>query len=317
MGICLSIIIPVFNAAAYFSDCMDSILKSQGVENVEILIIDDGSTDGSDRIADDYSNKYSNIRVIHHTNAGPSKARNLGLMESSGNYVFFCDADDLVNPDLLSKVIEISKTEESDIILWDSDLIDSDGSLIKRDDIYRYQHIGLGSDDVTLTGNQVMKQQVIAHGDYVATVWIGAFKRRYLIDNELSFEERIIHEDELWFPQVLLKAETVRYLPAKLYLYRIHEGSITRPENEDWTHHIESLLYIYPQLYRYYDEEVKDNRLKDLLEENLTRRYLHKIFKYDFCGYGYADRIDVRKLWKTSKRLKDKVKIMILLFKRS
>ena len=127
--------------------------------------------------------------------------------------------------------------------------------------------------------------------------------------------ENIIHEDELWAPQVLLNAERVMYYPGDLYHYRIHEGSIIRPEKRDWTKHIESALVVYPRLYDYYDSVLKDDPVKRLIEKNLTQRYLYKIFEYDFCKYGYSEKVDKRVLWKKSGRIKDRIKIIILLIK--
>ncbi len=316
MAKCLSVIVPFHNSEKYLDECIESLLNTKGIEDTEIILVDDGSTDRSARMADRYSADNTFITVIHEDNGGPSTARNTGLMNASGKYVFFCDSDDRVNPDHLSRIIELTANEDTDVILWNSELIDEDGKVIDRADVYRYVLEGLDGQEGIISGKEVIRRQLVKRGDYVPTVWIGAFLRSYLTDNDLCFEEGIIHEDELWFPKAMLNAKRVRFIPVNLYQYRIHTGSITRPEIVNWTDHIESLLYVYPALYEYYDEKLEGDPLKDLIEENLTRRYLRKIFQYDFCRYGYAGRLDLKLLWKKSVRIKDKVKICIIWFRR-
>lgn len=313
---CMSVIIPFYNSEKHLDECIKSLLNTEGIDDTEIILVDDGSTDRSARIADDYAADYSFITVIHDVNKGPSAARNTGLRCSSGKYVFFCDSDDRVNPDHLREIIQLTVTEDTDGILWNSELIDEDGQLIDRTDVYRYVLEGLDGKEGVITGKEAIRRQLLSRGDFVPTVWIGAFLRSFLTDNGLYFEEGIIHEDELWFPKVMLDAQKVRFIPVCLYQYRIHTGSITRPEIVNWRYHIESLLFIYPALYEYYDEVLKEDPLKDLIEENLTRRFLRKIFQYDFCRYGYADRLDLNLLWKKSVRIKDKVKICFIWLRR-
>ena len=315
MNPCLTIIVPIYNSKAYLEECLDSLCAVPGIEDNEIILVDDGSTDGSAVIADDYSKKHGYISVIHNKNSGPSVSRNAGLSQANGKYIFFCDSDDIVDSDMLSSVIKLMKTEDVDIVLWNTMLIDSNGAVMEDDHCYQYRHDGLNETDGIITGKSAMEKQLRKRGDFVATVWMGAYRRAYLTDHDLFFMENIIHEDELWAPQVLLNAERVMYYPGDLYHYRIHEGSIIRPEKRDWTKHIESALVVYPRLYEYYDSVLKDDPVKRLIEKNLTQRYLYKIFEYDFCKYGYSDKVDKRVLWKKSGRIKDRIKIIILLIK--
>ena len=94
----LSIVIPIYNTGSYLSDCLDSLLNSDGISDTELILIDDGSTDLSGDIADSYAERYDFISCIHTSNEGPSAARNLGLNRSKGKFVFFCDSDDKVDP---------------------------------------------------------------------------------------------------------------------------------------------------------------------------------------------------------------------------
>lgn len=105
MDIKVSIIIPVYNAERYISKCIESIIE-QAFKDFEIILIDDGSTDGSGLICDGYANKYSNIQAIHQSNSGVSSARNLGIAQSKGTYLTFVDADDYVGPDFLYRLTQ-------------------------------------------------------------------------------------------------------------------------------------------------------------------------------------------------------------------
>lgn len=104
MDITVSIIVPVYNAKKCINRCIDSIMN-QTYKNFEVILVDDGSTDGSDLICNDYACKYPNIQVFHQSNAGVSNARNTGITHSKGKYLAFVDADDYVGPDFLYLLI--------------------------------------------------------------------------------------------------------------------------------------------------------------------------------------------------------------------
>ena len=110
----ISVIVPVYNVAAYLPGCLDSIL-AQSHTNIEIIVIDDGSTDESGQICDDYALKDSRIRVIHKANGGLSDARNAGMYIMTGDYVSFVDSDDRVAPDFLATLLSAMKTHNAEI----------------------------------------------------------------------------------------------------------------------------------------------------------------------------------------------------------
>ena len=308
----LSVVIPVFNAEKYLGSCLEALLKTRGIENAEIILVDDGSTDSSAEIAEGYVKSHKNITIIRKSNEGPSEARNAGLKKASGKYVFFCDADDEVDPGSFSKVVKGIGSSSEDVILWDARIFDDEGTVFPEKRENYFIHVGLNADDGIISGQQAIKKQLDACMSFPATVWLGLHRREFLLDNDLYFANGILHEDELWVIQVLLSARSVRYIPEKIYRYRIHKGSITNPIKTDWTRNIESLLYVYPVLYGLCDEKIEDTALGKKLKAALTRRYLHMIFEYDFCKYGYAAQIDTGLLWKTSGRLIDKCRVILL-----
>ncbi|MBR5425548.1 MAG: glycosyltransferase [Clostridiales bacterium] len=320
----LSIVVPVYNAEKYLPECMDSLLSTSGIEKTEILLIDDGSTDGSGKIADSCAKSTGTyredadataaerpvIRVIHKENEGPSATRNLGMKEARGEYIFFCDADDMVEPVLFEKIISMSETSEDDMFLWDSEIVYDLKDLMAHKDPEYFAHYGLPKVEKTYSGKEIMEILIREGKGFIATVWLSAYRRDFLLSNELFFETGLIYEDELWVPKVLLKAKSVHYIPEKIYRYRVRPGSITNPDKKDLRKNVEALYYVYTSLYKYYDEVLAGDPLLGPVEGNLTKRYLHMIYKLRFWKYGYGKKIDKKKLWKTSRRLRDKVLVL-------
>lgn len=303
----LSVVIPAFNVENYISMCLDSLFKTEGIEKTEILIINDGSTDKTLETAGRYAALHDNIRVISGENEGPSAARNAGLKEASGTYVFFCDSDDEVVPELFKRVIELTETSSDDIILWDSELVYETHNLLVPKNRDFFAHGGLEKIERTYTGKELLETSLRRSGDFVATIWLGAYRRRFLIDNELFFEKGLIHEDELLLPKIYINAKSIHYIPEKIYIYRIRSGSIMNPETLDREESAKALMYIYPSLYRYYDEVLEGEPLKELIEGNLTKRYLHMIYKYRIAKYGYGRQIDKKRLLKMARKLRHKI----------
>ena len=134
----LSVVIPMFNAEKYLGSCLEALLKTQGIENAEIILVDDGSTDSSAEIAEGYVKSHKNITLIRKSNEGPSEARNTGLKKAFGKYVFFCDADDEVDPGSFSKVVKDIGSSSEDVILWDARIFDDEGTVFpqKREEYF-------------------------------------------------------------------------------------------------------------------------------------------------------------------------------------
>ena len=306
----LSVVVPVYNAERYLPACLDSLLKTEGIEETEIILIDDGSSDGSGAVADRYAEEHSNISVIHKENEGAAAVRNLGIEKACGEYIFFCDSDDEIVPELFKKVIRLTSASSCDVFLWDCGIMyEKKGLLSHKDDSY-FSHCGLERTEKDYTGRQVVESLVRDGKGLIASVCLGAYRRSYLLENDLYFEKGTLYEDELWIPRVFLGAKSVHYIPEKIYLYRIRQGSVTNPETKDMKKNVDAMMHVYPALYRYYGEALSGDPLRDLMEENLTKRYLHMILKYRFWHYGYGKAIDKKLLWRTSKKLRHKLMVL-------
>lgn len=309
----LTVIIPAYNVERYLGSCLESLLKTDGIEDTQIIIIDDGSDDRTPVIADDYASRYEFIEVIHNSNEGPSAARNKGIKKALGDYIFFCDSDDEVYPEAFSEFIKLAKNSDADIVLWDGEPCDDNGIITdagKKDSLI---HRGLNTEDGPITGKKAFEMQLDHCNYYPAVVWLGLHRKKFLEQNGLYFEEGLIHEDELWAHKAMLLCSKLIYIPKIVYRYRSHPGSITHPEDEEHKKNIEALLYVYPELFKLSGEYLAGDPLKKKLDASLSRRYLNVINEYGFYQYGYGDKIDMKLLWRTSGRVKDKCKVLRLM----
>lgn len=121
----VSVCVPVYNAAKYLPRCLDSLI-SQTLTNIEIVCVNDGSTDNSSNILDSYAKKYKNIKIINQTNAGLGGARNAGIKNATGEYVGFVDADDYVNENMFKILYNLAKQNKSDIAMCNLDFVPND-----------------------------------------------------------------------------------------------------------------------------------------------------------------------------------------------
>lgn len=278
----LSLILPIYNVEKYLNYCVDSILNQIENENIEILLIDDGSTDSSSSICDSYKDK--RIKVYHKKNGGLSDARNYGLLKSNSDYVFFIDSDDFIEKECIKDIISsLKRNKDLEVILFDAKFVDESGKEINKSG-YSFNHKGLENNKI-YTGREIIENQLNACDEYLTTVWLGVYKKSLLIDNSFFFEKGLIHEDEMWTPKVLIEANKVLYINKKYYCYRIREDSIMRDNKKNNFKHIEAQIYIFSSLYKYYTYKIKDESFLKNINDNLSKRYLHAITKYEFHKY--------------------------------
>lgn len=312
MGVQISIILPIYNVSKYLGRCMESIVGKHE-EKIEILLIDDGSTDESGIIADQFQINYKNVKCYHKTNGGLSDARNFGLLRANGKYVFFLDSDDFVKESTIDILMSKIEEEDLDVLLWDADLYDENNFKCNISSAY-YHHKGIQRGQ-TYTGKEIIEAQLNYRNDYVTTVWLGLYRREFLLNNNLYFEKDLLHEDEMWTQKVLVLASKVKYVQESLYCYRIRSNSIMRKNDKNYTRNIECLIYIYSSLFSYFDWKIVDVKFRNRLKGNIVKRYLHTITQYNVANYPMlCKRINKWQLFVYSTTIKDKIRALILLF---
>lgn len=215
-----SLIIPIYNVDQYLCDCLNSVI-AQTYLNYEVICVNDGSTDGSLTILEEYQKEYDNITVISQQNKGLSAARNAGIRAAKGNYLFFLDSDDWIEPDTLK--ILAQKQNGEDLLCFNGRRYFEDGTTEVPDS---------GIEDAKLAGWEYYNKYALLSRKFhfVCTV-LRLYRREYLLKNNLYFEEGIYHEDNLFTPIACYYAQTLKVIPDCLYVYRIREGSITQIAN--------------------------------------------------------------------------------------
>lgn len=218
----VSIIIPVYNVSKYLRRCLDSIVN-QNYEDYELILVDDGSTDGSSSICDEYHLKYpTKVKVIHQINSGVSASRNRGIEASSGKYIVFIDADDQLTSEFSDAICLLD--EDTDLYCFTHDEIN------ERDKV-----ISLGSND-GLIGEYTSifdftnpdEYTTVDNDFFVQSSWAKIYKRD-TIGNARFNENLKLGEDSLWNLELSIKKlKTIR---TSIYRYRIRKGSLSRNGN--------------------------------------------------------------------------------------
>ncbi len=224
----VSVIVPCYNAAAFLPDCLAA-LQAQTCANLEILIIDDGSTDGTLALAQAAAARDSRIRVLHQDNAGVSAARNAGLAVAQGQYVAFVDADDDLPPQALTALLRAAGDGQPDWITADHTMV---ANRVPRDMIC----------PPCPSREALLHSLVTADGLYNA-VWGKLYRLAFLRQHGLTLPLGIrIGEDVLFNLQVAALARKVIHVPQTLYTYRVHtESAMGRQGDDPYTAHLPML----------------------------------------------------------------------------
>ena len=214
----ISFIIPVYNCKDYLPGCMDSI-RAVGSEDYEILLINDGSTDGSGAVCDELAAKYPEIRVVHQANAGASAARNRGIAEAAGDLLLFIDADDGVDSAALGKVLSDSRCRENDLTVFGLTFdYYHNGKCYRRDPLY------FGFDGVLDRNDWGRNFVQLYRGNSLSPVWNKVFKRDILQSNGLLLDTSMfLYEDFEFVLRYMRHCDHIWNVPQAIYHYRQSE----------------------------------------------------------------------------------------------
>lgn len=221
----ISFIVPVYNAEQYLNTCIDSILL-QTFRDIELILVNDGSTDNSGKICDTYASKDKRVKVFHKENGGTHTARNLGIQNSSGTYLTFCDPDDWYSTETVEYISKYLLEENLDVLRFNY-IKEFDGYSVKKKNTFlleksydtngckelRRQTVGLVRDELSHPENF----------NFLSSVCFGVYKREIIITNKLEFDnirEIATFSDGLFNIKFLKYANTFRFLDQGFYHYR-------------------------------------------------------------------------------------------------
>lgn len=259
----ISIVVPIYKVENEIHRCVESLLN-QTLNDIEIILVDDGSPDNCPSICDDYAKKDNRVKVIHKENGGLSDARNFGLLEAVAEYVLFVDSDDYIEKTTCEKFYN-SKETDVEIIVGDALRIEGEKKSLM-------DHVDVAIESA-ISGSEFLREQLKSKKMYM-TAWLNLYNREFLINNNLFFKKGIYHEDEQWTPRVFLKAKKVKYIKFPFYYYIIRENSITK--RKDKTKNGIDIINTCYELEEIY-EKIDDKELKKLLNDYLVMLFLHAV----------------------------------------
>jgi glycosyltransferase EpsH len=237
----ISVIVPVYNAQTYLPECLDSLLSQTLADQMEFILIDDGSTDGSYEILRRYAQKHSRLTVIHQANAGVSAARNAGIDRAQGEYVLFVDADDSLPVDACEALFAAAKQHDADITMGGFEVV-SNGTreqvLYSREDYASRDPAVLAAlaRSVLHFGYFPFRAATTRQiGVYVA-VWNKLIRRSLLLQHQMAFPPQMVFggEDLPFSFELFDCATSVAYVARVTYRYRVNPGSLSHRQTTNW-----------------------------------------------------------------------------------
>lgn len=284
----LSIIIPVYNIESYIEECLRSCIDQNiDSDSYEIIIVNDGSTDNSLNIAEQYKQKFNNIIIVNKENGGLSSARNAGLGIARGKYVWFIDGDDIISCHCLKDILKYTTEYDLDLLYINYSRItnnkDTNNTACTTYDFC----------EETYSGYRFFKNR---QSDFLM-VWRYIFKKSLFLDCNLRFCEGIIHEDAEFTHKAIYYAEKIGICHSVIYFYRIsRSGSIMTEKKANLEK--KSILTIINSIQGFRNTSVADVNYKKLLDEYLLQTvanylaYRKRLYKIS----GRSDLSDIKKI---------------------
>ncbi|MGN0437492.1 MAG: glycosyltransferase family 2 protein [Lachnospiraceae bacterium] len=216
----MSVIVPVYNAKKTLNECLDSIMAQDGIE-FNVVLVDDGSVDGSSEICDSYAAKYNNVKAIHQENAGVSSARNRGIKEAEGEYITFVDSDDTIEKDYLFELVSAVVQNHSEMAVCGYKLITADNSkdIMMNDKVYRFG-------DFT-TFKELSSKMLLA------TPWGKVFLKKKIL--EMFRTDIALGEDVCFVLSYMKEIDSLAIVGKALYCYRvaINKNSLSKKYHDN------------------------------------------------------------------------------------
>lgn len=260
----ISVIMPVFNTREYLEAAILSILD-QTIDGIELIIVDDGSTDSSPEIIKWLASTNSSISYIRQINSGQAVARNRALESAKGEFIYFMDSDDLLDKDALEKCYNLAKDKNLDLVLFDAENF---GEITNSGFAgFSYDRSAVLSSNKIYTGREVLKT-LLQNRVFRASPCLHFIKREVIYDNNLLFTPGIIHEDELYSPYLYLNSARVGYIPQKFFKRRIRENSTMSSKFSD--KNLKGYYTTITEYRRIVPQDIEENLIKRLLIKNVA-----------------------------------------------
>ena len=268
----VSVIVPVYNSERWLGACLDSLL-GQTLEDVEVICINDGSTDGSAAILSEYASRDGRVKTFAQENRGLGAARNRGIDAATGDYLHFMDADDeFAAPDALERLVGVADAERTDALFFDAETrvdegLDVPEAVVRPDDYIRRR------DYTAVTTGRALFARFVELREFTASPCLLLLRRSFLERCAIRFPEaNVYHEDNIFVTHVLMAADRVSHRPWKCYARKVHDGSIVT--SKPTMRHLRGYVACCLDVCRLLSEAGLDRRTKAAL---LDRRAVYRM----------------------------------------
>lgn len=276
----ISIIVPVYNSEVYLKKCLDSLIN-QTYKNIEIVIVDDGSSDNSNNICNQYAKKNTKISITRTENHGVSHARNIGIDKCKGKYIVFVDSDDYISNDMIEKLHNVVVKEKADIAMCD---------IVKVDEKYN---------QIFETKNKDKK--ILSNSEYMYNIFDFDYSYGYPINKiyikelfkKVKFNENVhFMEDFTFVCDIINNSKKIVYIPDKMYYYLQRKDSAIHSNfNEKWLSRIDTQKYIIDNYLGMFSEKCKHLFLYDYIMMILSTYAYKKTMNFQVKKNEYYSEI--------------------------
>lgn len=260
-----SIIVPVYNVEKYLNECVDSIL-CQTFSDFELILVDDGSTDSSGNICDQYAQENHRVKVIHKQNGGQSTARNIGVKNALGQYAVFLDSDDFISDKNFFLDLNEKINDNTDIVVFRYNKYYND----------RIDDCGISLKNLDTSNKNIFLQQLVNRDAFFCSCWSKCTRMSILKENNIIFDENLCCEDMDWYYNVVSHTQNFEVIDKPYINYRQRENSVTSTfKKKSFTDYIFTI-----NKWKKEFEQITDSSLKETMLSSLAKLYCNLLISY-------------------------------------
>ncbi len=312
----LSLVIAVYNGEQFLSVFFDSI-KAQHLDSLEIIVVNDGSSDNSSGIIQQYASEFPLFHVIDQENQGVSAARNTGLAVATGEYVAFPDIDDVIYPGMYPRLLKMATQNQLDVATCNGTYVYDDGRPSKK--IFP-------SNKLHSTGvldGPTWLQRALASRKFLHVTWLNIYRHAFIKEQGFTFEHGLRHQDIPWTTEVLLTARRVQFTDETFYDYLIHSASVSHTPGTDETRmrnarHYMKILEMLDAINQRYPEQVRKvpacqwqiakeglgilHAINNITDLNKKREIIRELFERGIWSLIWKNARGLRQHWRLGRR---------------
>lgn len=271
----VSIVIPMYNVEKYVGECLNSVL-AQTFREIEVVCIDDASTDQTLKVAEGFAKSDTRVHIlINDENKGPAYTRNRGLDVAQGKYIYFLDSDDMITKNAIEELWQEAEGKDLDVIFFDGQVIYEDEDLKQRFKGYRMQHFG--DYEPVMNGMEIFNAMQ-TNREWAVNPPREFWRRDFLINAELQFENGIIHEDELFSTLAVMQAERCSVMKKQYFIRRFRQNSIMTSikTSKNMDGYFKCITKIMEYLWKHMDDTEDHDAIDSYLNglKSVANRYL-------------------------------------------